>query len=76
MTDSFFEVHYKPGEEVVLHFKTPDFKGLPEGTRQHMLAAKKEMLIAIRSMLDKAIDKTEEKAKTKPRGGRTKVDIQ
>ena len=75
MENSFFEVQYKPGEEVVLRFKTPEFKVLPEGTRQHMRDAQKQMLMALRDMLDKAIEKTEEKAKPK-KTGRTKVDIQ
>ena len=70
MSDSIFEVQYHPGEEVVLRFKSPEFKGLPEPTRQHLLTARKEMLLALRSMLDKAIEKTEERAK--PKGGKKK----
>lgn len=75
MSDSIFEVQYHPGEEIVLRFKSPGFKGLPDDTRQHLLSARKEMLLALRGMLDKAINKTEEQAK--PRGGRkTRIKVE
>jgi len=60
MSDSIFEVEHRPGEEIVLRFKSPKFWGLSDSTRQHMLAAQKEMLLTLRSMLDRAIEKTEE----------------
>lgn len=75
MKDSIFEVQYHPGDEIVLRFKSPEFKGLPDATRKHLLSARKEMLLALRSMLDKAIDKTEEHARS--RGGKkTKIEVQ
>lgn len=75
MSDSIFEVEHRPGEEVVLRFKSPKFKGLPDSTRQHLLAARKEMLLALRSMLDKAIERTEESREAKGRK-RTKIEVQ
>ncbi len=36
MSDSIFEVEYHPGEEVVLRFKPPRFRRLPDSTRQHL----------------------------------------
>jgi len=75
-SDSIFEVQYHPGEEVVLRFKSPAFHGLPDATRQHLLTARKEMLLALRSMLDGAIEKVEERA-TKAKGRkRTKIEVQ
>jgi len=65
MSDTIFKVEYHPGEEVVLRFKPPDFYKFPGPTKQHLLTAKKEMLLALRGMLDKAIEKTEERAKPK-----------
>ena len=75
MSDSIFEVQYHPKEEIVLRFKSPGFHGLPEPTRQHLLSARKEMLLALRSMIDGAIEKTEERAKPKGKK-RTKIDVQ
>ena len=75
MSDSIFEVEYHPGEGVVLRFKPPKVRGLPDSTRQHLLIARKEMLLALRSMLDKAIEKTEEPGETKGRK-RSKIKVQ
>ena len=75
MSASIFEVEYHPGEEVVLHFKAPKFRGLPDSTRQHLLVARKEMLLALRSMLDRAIERMEEPGETKGRK-RSKIKVQ
>ena len=75
MSDSIFEVEYHPGEEVVLHFKSPELWWLPDSTRQHLSVARKEMLLALRSMLDRAIERMEESGKTKGRK-RTKIEVQ
>ena len=69
------EVEHRPGEEVVLHFKSPKFRKLPDTTRQHLLAAQKEILVALRGILDSAIERTEESGKTKGRK-RTKIEVQ
>ncbi len=71
MSSSIFEVEYHPGEEVVLRFKSPRFRGLPDATKQHLLVARKEMLLALRSMLDKAIERMEE-----PGGGKGEEEKQ
>ncbi|MBA7644928.1 hypothetical protein ES703_52677 [subsurface metagenome] len=75
MSDSIFEVEYHPGEEVVLHFKSPKFQGLPDSTKKHLSAARKKMLLALRSMLDRAIERMGESGETKGRK-RTKVEVQ
>ena len=75
MSDSIFEVEYHPGEEVVLRFKSPRFHGLPDSTRQHLSVARKEMLLALRSMLDKAIERMEEPEKTGERK-RSRIKVQ
>ncbi len=56
MSGSIFEVEYHPGEEVVRRFKSPRLRGFPDSTKQHLLVARKEVLLALRSMLDRAID--------------------
>jgi len=75
MSDSIFEAEHRPGEEWVLRFKSPKFHGLSDSTRQHMLAAQKEILLALRSMLDGAIERTERSSQAKKRK-RTKIEVQ
>jgi len=75
MSDSIFEIEHHPGEEIVLRFKSPKFRVLPEPTRQHLSAARKEILLALRSMLDRAIETAEESEETKGRK-RTKIEVQ
>ncbi|GAI47918.1 unnamed protein product, partial [marine sediment metagenome] len=47
----------------------------PDSTKQHLLVARKEMLLALRSMLDRAIEKMEEPGETKGRR-RSKIKVQ
>jgi len=75
MSDTIFEVEHRPGEEVVLRFKLPKFLGLPDATRQHLLVARKEMLLALRDMLDRAIERTERSGKA-PKKKKTKIEVQ
>ena len=75
MSDTIFEVEHRPGEEVVLRFKSPKFWRLPDTTRQHLLAARKETLLALRDMLDRAIERKEKSGET-PRKKRTKIEVQ
>ena len=74
MSDSVFEVEYHPGEEVVLRFKLPRLRGLPDSTKQHLLVARKEVLLALRSMLDRAIERMEESGETEGKR-RSKIKV-
>jgi len=73
MSDTIFEVEHRPGEEVVLRFKSPKFRLLPDSTRQHLRSARKEVLLALRDMLDKTIERTEEPGEKKRK---TKIEVQ
>jgi len=73
MSDSIFQVEYHPGEEIVLHFKPPTLWGLPDSTQQHLAVAGKEMLLALRGVLDEAIEKAERAGET---GGKKKTKIE
>ena len=75
MSNTILEVEYCPGEEVVLRFKSPKFWGLPDTTRQHLLAARKEVLLALRDILDRTIERKERSEKA-PRKKRTKIEVQ
>lgn len=78
MTDRILEIEHHPGEGVTLRFKAPSLSLMPEATRSHCRAARKEMLLALRSLLDWAIEQTEaaEKAKTKKTKVSTKIEVQ
>ena len=75
MSDTIFKVEHHPGRELVLRFKIPRFRRLPDSTKQHLWAARKETLLALRNILDKAIERAEklEEAKGKKR---TKIEVQ
>ena len=47
---------------------------LPEEARQHLRAARREQLLALRSLLDKAIERAEKPEKPKRKAERVKVD--
>ena len=75
MSEKILEIEHHPGEEVVLRFKAPMFSIMPEETRSHFRTARKEMLLALRSLLDKAIERVEEVEKTRAKK-RTKIEVQ
>ena len=78
MSESLFELQYFPGEELVLRIKSPDMKKMvPDDVKEHLWTARKEMLMAIRGMVDVAAAKAEEYAKPKKAkdSKKTKVDI-
>jgi len=75
MADKVFEIEYHPGEEVVLRFKAPLLSIVPEEARGHFKTARKEALLALRSLLDKAVERAEETEKTKTKK-RTKIEVQ
>ena len=75
MTEKIIEVEYHPGEEVVLRFNASMFPFVPEATKGHFRTARKEMLLALRSLLDKAIEHTEKAEKTGAKK-RTKIEVQ
>jgi hypothetical protein len=75
MGDSFFEVEHRPNGEVVIRFKSPNFPKMSSETKQRLMTTKKDVLVAIRKMVDKAIEKTEEQAKPKGKKAKTKIEV-
>ena len=75
MAERIFEIEHQPGEEVVLRFKAPGLSIMPEATKGHLRMAHKETLLALRSLLDMAIERTEEAEKAKAKK-RTKIEVQ
>ena len=75
MAEKIFEIEHQPGEEVVLRFKVSGLHFMPEETKDHFRMAHKELLLAIRSFLDKAIERVEKAEKTRAKK-RTKIEVQ
>jgi hypothetical protein len=74
MSDSMFEMSFQPGEEIVIRFRPPNLKMMKGETAMHILGAKKEMLMALRSLVDEAITKTE--AATAPEVEKTRIKVE
>jgi hypothetical protein len=63
----------KSGDEGEIIFTLTAPKGLPEPTQEHLRTASREALLALRSLLDEAIERLEMK---KGSEGTRKIDIQ
>ncbi len=70
------EWEHHPGEEFVLRFKPPPCNIIPEETKTHLRQSRKEMLLALRSLIDTAIIRIEEIEKKKTKKGRTKIKVE
>lgn len=75
MGDKILEVEHTPGEEWVVRFKPAGLQWLPEETRTHLLGARKELLLAVRSAVDQAIQRVDEGEKRKTTR-RTKIKVE
>ena len=77
MANSLIECEYHPGESLVVRINPIKLSILPEATKSHVKAARKEMLLAVRSLLDEAIERLERAEKEKPKTkSRTKIEVQ
>ena len=74
MPKGSIEWEHHPGEEFVLRFKPPPGKMVPGETMTHVRAARKEMLLALRSLIDAAITRQEEAAQ-KAKKRRSKIEL-
>ena len=61
MAEKFFECEYSPEEGFSLHIRRPAFRALCPEARGHLLEARKETLLALRSMVEEALERLEEK---------------
>ena len=74
MAKSFFEVHYDSADGFTVRVRPSDIHLVPEATRKHVKNAGKEFLLAMRSMVDLAIERVEQKEK--PKSSRRRVNIE
>jgi hypothetical protein len=75
MVKGFIEWEHTEEDGLILRCK-PSFIDLTDGeTRQHAIAARKEILLTMRSLIDGAIKRTDEKeTKSKQRGVKINVE--
>jgi hypothetical protein len=66
MAEKLFECEWNPEGELVFRLKRPGKQVLNPEIRGHVLEARKEMLMALRSLIDAALERLDEKEK----GGR------
>ena len=59
MAGKFVEINYTPKDGLTLSFKPGSLSLIPEPTRQHIRAANRELLLALRSFVDQAIQRME-----------------
>ena len=76
MANRFFDYEYRPGEELVLRFRSPKVRAIPSSMRAHGRAAIKEGLLAVRSLFDAAIESIERAEKAEPKRSRTKIKVE
>jgi hypothetical protein len=74
MAEELFECEWTPEGEIILRIKKPGLGVLTPEVRAHMLGARKEVLSALRSLIDAALDKMEQEES--PRTHRTTIKVE
>jgi hypothetical protein len=67
MAEKLFECEWTPGEELVFRFRRPGLRLLAPEVRTHLLGARKETLLAVRSLLDTALERLQEEERPRRR---------
>ncbi len=69
------EVEYSEGKEIIVHFLPFSLADAQSPTLNHMRNANKEFLLAIRSLLDRAIERMEPEGEEGPTPKRQRVKV-
>ena len=69
-----FEYEYRPGGELVLRFRSPLIDLIPAEVHEHLVAGRKEFLLAMRSFVDAAINRLQERERARTRR-RTEIKV-
>ena len=72
MAKRVVEIDYSATEGLTLRFRPASMGLIPEPTRQHIRAANRELLLALRSFVDQAIEGMEPEGKA---GGPRRVHV-
>ena len=70
-----FEYEYRPGEELVLRFRSPVIDLIPAEVHEHLVASRKELLLAMRGFVDAAISRLEERERARTQR-RTEIKVE
>ena len=70
-----FEYEYRPGEELVLRFRRPVVDLIPAEVHEHLVAGRKEILLAMRGFVDAAISRLEEREQARTQR-RTEIKVE
>ena len=73
MGQRLLEMHYEPGQELVVRFRPQRLRLLTEAAVGHVRAANREFLLALRALIDGAIQRTEPRREAAPKRKRIKV---
>lgn len=65
MSENIVQMEYKPGEELVIRIKSPKLDMLPGPAKEHLAAARKEIMMALRDMLESSLAKGSKSPETK-----------
>ena len=75
MAEKFFECEYSPEEGLCLRIRKPAFRAFAPEARGHMLEARRETLLALRSVVDAALECLEKKEDTRSRR-RRRIEVE
>ncbi len=76
MAKGSIEWEHTPEQGLVLRIKPSGGSFFTGETRKHVLAARKEMLLAIRSLIDFTVSRLEEKEKTEKGKRGTRITVE
>lgn len=76
MARRFIEISYDPEEGLTIQVKPQGLHLVPGPAREHLLEARKEFLLALRSLVDRAISRVEEKKEAARRPRKVEVKDQ
>ena len=75
MAERYVEVNYSPTDGLTLRFRPLSLSLIPEPTRQHLRAANKELLLALRSIVDETIERMETSEQQRSTRGPRRVHV-
>jgi hypothetical protein len=74
VAEKFFECEYSPEEGFSLRIRRPALRALFPEAQGHLLEARKETLLALRSMVEAALERLEKKEGARSRRRRIEVE--
>jgi hypothetical protein len=73
--EKFFECEYSPEEGFSLRIHRPAFRAFSPEARSHLLEARRETLLALRSLVEAALERLEEKEGARSRR-RRRIEVE